>query len=104
MGSKAEYEARKAAKRAQRVAEEAAQRPAASEAPVIQAVDVGPGEDQELRYQATLTAEQAAYQAGLAKLTPLTIMTKTEHPIGEMLLSKIFPDQGRKARPRKSAR
>jgi hypothetical protein len=93
MGSKAEYEARKAAKRAQRVAEEAAQRPAASEAPVIQAAEAAPGEDQELRYQATLTAEQAAYQAaGLAKLTPLIIMAKTEHPIGDMLLSRIFPE------------
>jgi hypothetical protein len=93
MGSKAEYEARKAAKRAQRAAEAAAQQPAASEATVIQAADAGSDEDQELRYRATLTAAQAAYQAaGLARLTPLMIMTKTEHPIGEMLLSKIFPD------------
>ncbi len=93
MGSKAEYEARKAAKRAQRAAEAAAQRPAASEAPVIQAAKAAPGADQELRYKATLAAEQAAYQAaGLAKLTPLTIMAKTEHPIGDMLLSAIFPE------------
>jgi len=93
MGSKAEYEARKAAKRAQRAAEEAAQRPAASEAPIIQTAEAAPDADQELRYEATLAAEQAAYQAaGLAKLTPLTIMAKTEHPIGEMLLSRIFPE------------
>jgi hypothetical protein len=92
MGSKAEYEARKAAKRAQRAAEAAAQRPAASEAPVIQATEAAPGADQELRYKATLAAEQAAYQAaGLAKLTPLIIMAKTEHPISDMLLSAIFP-------------
>ena len=85
MGSKAEYEARKAAKRAQRAA--------VSEAPVIQAAEAAPGADQELRYKATLAAEQAAYQAaGLAKLTPLIIMAKTEHPIGDMVLSTIFPE------------
>ena len=85
MGSKAEYEARKAAKRAQRAA--------VSEAPVIQAAEAAPGADQELRYKATLTAEQAAYQAaGLARLTPLMILAKTEHPIGDMLLSRIFPE------------
>jgi hypothetical protein len=93
MGSKAEYEARKAAKRAQRAAEAAAQRPATSEARVIQAVEAAPGEDHELRYRATLAAEQAAYQAvGLARLTPLMIMAKTEHPTGDMLLSRIFPE------------
>ena len=93
MGSKAEYEARKAAKRAQRVAEEAAKRPAASEAHVIQTAEAAPGADQELRYKATLAAEQAAYQAaGLAKLTPLIIMAKTEHPIGDMVLSASFPE------------
>ena len=93
MGSKAEYEVKKAARRAQRVAEEVAQRPAASEARVTKAVDIGPSEDQELRYKATLAAEQAAYQAaGLARLTPLMIMAKTEHPIGDMLLSAIFPE------------
>ena len=85
MGSKAEYEARKAAKRAQRAA--------VSEAPVIQAAEAAPGADQELRYKATLAAEQTAYQAaGLAKLTPLMIMAKTEHPIGDMVLSRIFPE------------
>src|SRR4051812_23356235 len=79
MGSKAEYEARKAAKRAQR--------PAASEAPVIQTAEAAPDADQDLRYRNTFTAGQAAYQAaGLAKLTPLIIMAKTEHPIGDMLL------------------
>jgi hypothetical protein len=93
MGSKAEYEARKAAKRAQRAAEEAARPPGASEAHIIQAAEAAPGADQELRYKATLAAEQAAYQAaGLARLTPLTIMAKTEHPIGDMLLSRIFPE------------
>jgi hypothetical protein len=93
MGSKAEYEARKAAKRAQRAAEAAAQQPAESEASVTKVADVRPDEDQELCYRATFDAEQAAYQAaGLAKLTPLMIMTKTEHPIGEMLLSGIFPE------------
>ena len=57
MGSKTEYEARKAAKRAKRA------------------------------------AEQAAYQAaGLARLTPLIIMAKNEHPIGDMVLSRIFPE------------
>jgi len=72
MGSKAEYEARKAAKRAKRAAEAAAQRPAASKAHVIQPAEAAPGADQELHYKATLAAEQAAYQtAGLAKLTPL---------------------------------
>jgi hypothetical protein len=92
MGSKAEYEARKAAKRAKQAAEAAARRPAAGEAPVIQAAEAAPGADQELRYKATLAAEQAAYQAaGLAKLTPLIIMAKTEHPIGNMVLSASFP-------------
>jgi len=93
MGSKAEYEARKAPKRAQWAAEAAAQRPAASEAHVIQPAEAAPGADQELHYKATLAAEQAAYQAaGLARLTPLIIMAKTEHPIGDMLLSAIFPE------------
>src|SRR5690242_4881382 len=91
MGSKAEYEARKAAKRAQRAA--AAQWPAMGEIRVIKEADVEAGKDEELRYRATLTAAQAAYQAaGLARLTPLMIMTKTEHPIGEMLLSRVFPE------------
>jgi len=65
----------------------------------VHAADAGvveraaPGADQELRYKATLAAEQAAYQtAGLAKLTPLMIMAKTEHPIGDMVLSAIFPE------------
>src|SRR4051812_7254084 len=93
MGSKAEYEARKAAKRAQRAAEEAAQRPAVREAHVTPVAEAAPGEDQELRYRNTFAAAQAAYQAaGLAKLTPLIIMAKTEHPIGDMLLSAIFPE------------
>ena len=93
MGSKAEYEARKAAKRAQRGAEAAAKRAAVSEAPVTPAAEAVPGADQELRYRNTFAAAQAAYQAaGLAKLTPLIIMAKTEHPIGDMLLSAIFPE------------
>ena len=93
MGSKAEYEARKAAKRAQRAAEAIAHQPAASEAHVVQAAEAAPDADQELRFRNTFTAGQAAYQAaGLAKLTPLIIMTKTEHPIGDMLLSRIFPE------------
>jgi len=93
MGSKAEYEAKKAAKRAKRAAEAAAQRPTASEAHVIQPAEAAPGADQELHYKATLAAEQAAYQAaGLARLTPLIIMAKTEHPIGDMLLNAIFPE------------
>ena len=93
MGSKAEYEARKAAKRAQRGAEAAAKRAAVREAPVTPAAEAVPGADQELRYRNTLDAEQAAYQAaGLAKLTPLIIMAKTEHPIGDMVLSTIFPE------------
>jgi hypothetical protein len=93
MGSKAEYEARKAAKRAQRAAEAAAQRPAASEAPVIQVAEAAPDADQELRYKDTLAAEQVAYQAaGLAKLTRFIIMAKTEHSISDMLLSAIFPE------------
>ena len=93
MGSKAEYEAKKAAKRAKRAAEAAAQRPTASEAHVIQPAEAAPGADQELHYKATLAAEQAAYQAaGLARLTPLIIMARTEHPIGDMLLSRIFPE------------
>src|SRR3954447_26858323 len=93
MGSKAEYEARKAAKRAQRAAEEAAQRPAVREAHVTPVAEAAPGEDQELRYRNTFAAAQAAYQAAsLAKLTPLIIIAKTEHPIGDMLLSRIFPE------------
>jgi hypothetical protein len=93
MGSKAEYEARKAAKRAQRGAEAAAPRPAVREAPVTPVAEAAPGADQELRYRNTLDAEQAAYQAaGLAKLTPLMILAKTEHPLGDMLLSRIFPE------------
>jgi hypothetical protein len=93
MGSKAEYEARKAAKRAQRAAEAIAQQPAASEAHAVQAAEAAPGADQELRYRNTFTAGQEAYQAaGLAKLTPFIIMAKTEHPIGDMLLSRIFPE------------
>src|ERR1700761_8127660 len=93
MGSKTEYEARKAAKRAQRGAEAAAQQPVASEAHAVQAAEAAPGADQELRYRNTFTAGQEAYQAaGLAKLTPLIIMVRTEHPIGDMLLSRIFPE------------
>ena len=93
MGSKAEYEARKAAKRAQRGAEAVAPRAAVREAHVTPVAEAAPGADQELHYKATLAAEQAAYQAaGLAKLTPLIIMAKTEHPIGDMLLSAIFPE------------
>jgi hypothetical protein len=93
MGSKADYEARKAAKRAQRGAEAAAQRPAVREAPVTPVAEAAPGEDQELRYRNTFAAAQAAYQAaGLARLTPLMILAKTEHPLGDMLLSAIFPE------------
>src|SRR4051794_19658513 len=93
MGSKADYEARKAAKRAKQAAEAAAQRPAVCEAHVTPVAEAAPDEDQELRYRNTLDAEQAAYQAaGLAKLTPLIIMAKTEHPLGDMLLSRIFPE------------
>jgi hypothetical protein len=93
MGSKAEYEARKAAKRVQRAAASAAQRPAVSEARVIQAAAASPGEDQEFRYWPSFDAAQAAYRAaGLAKLTPLMILAKTEHPLGDMLLSRIFPE------------
>jgi len=92
MGSKAEYEARKAAKRAQRAAEAAVQQPAVSEANVIQAAEAAPDADQELHYRATFTASQAAFQAaGLARLT-MFIMVGTEHPLGEMLLSRIFPE------------
>ena len=65
MGSKAEYEARKAAKRAKRAAEEAAQRPAASEVPVIQAAEATPDADQELRYRSSFNVAQAAYQAAV---------------------------------------
>ncbi|MFL5287080.1 MAG: hypothetical protein ACJ8AW_40455 [Rhodopila sp.] len=93
MGSKAEYEARKAAKRAQRAAEAASQRPAVSEAHAIQAAEAAPDADQELRYRSSFGVEQAVYQAvGLARLTPWTIMAKPEHLIGEMLLSRIFPE------------
>jgi len=64
-----------------------------SEARVTKAADVAPTQDQELRYRNTFAAAQAAYQAaGSAKLTPLIIMAKTEHPIGDMLLSAIFPE------------
>ena len=74
-------------------AEAAAQQPAVSEARVTPMAEAASGEDQELRYRNTFAAAQAAYQAaGLAKLTPLIIMAKTEHPIGDMLLSAIFPE------------
>ena len=50
------------------------------------------GDDQEIRYEASLAAETAAYDAaGLAKLTPQVFMTKTD-PIGGALLSQIFPE------------
>src|SRR5947209_4481828 len=81
MGSKAEYEARKAAKRE-----------AVIEGCVVKDVTAPAGDDQEIRYQASLDAETAAYQsAGLAKLTPQVFMTKAD-PIGAALLSQIFPE------------
>ena len=92
MGSKAEYEAKKAAKRAKRAAEEAAKRPAVIEDCVVREVTAPAGDDQELRYEASLAAETAAYEAaGLAKLTPQVFMTKAD-PIGGALLSQIFPE------------
>ena len=92
MGSKAEYEAKKAAKRAKRAAEEAAKRQAVIEGCVVKNVAAPAGDDQEIRYQASLAAETAAYEsAGLAKLTPQVFMTKAD-PIGGALLSQIFPE------------
>ena len=92
MGSKAEYEAKKAAKRAKRAAEEAAKRQAVIEGCVVREVTPSAGDDQELRYEASLDAETAAYEAaGLAKLTPQVFMTKAD-PIGGALLSQIFPE------------
>jgi len=92
MGSKAEYEAKKAAKRAKRAAEEAAKRQAVIEDCVVREVTAPPGDDQELRYEASFAAETAAYEsAGLAKLTPQIFMTKAD-PIGGALLSQIFPE------------
>src|SRR3954451_2278074 len=92
MGSKAEYEAKKAAKLAKRAAEEAAKRQAVIEGCVVREVTAPAGDDQEIRYQASLAAETAAYEAaGLAKLTPQVFMTKAD-PIGGALLSKIFPE------------
>jgi hypothetical protein len=92
MGSKAEYEAKKAAKQAKRAAEEAAKRQAVNEGCVVENVAAPAGADQEIRYQASLAAETAAYEAaGLAKLTPQVFMTKTD-PIGGALLSQIFPE------------
>ena len=71
MGSKAEYEAKKAAKRAKRAAEEAAKRQAVIEGCVVKNMATPAGDDQEIRYEASLAAETAAYEsAGLAKLTP----------------------------------
>jgi hypothetical protein len=92
MGSKAEYEAKKAAKRAKRAAEEAAKRQAVIEGCVVRDVAAPAGDDQEIRYEASLAAETAAYEAaGLAKLTPQVFMTKAD-PIGGALLSQIFPE------------
>jgi hypothetical protein len=92
MSSKAEYEAKKAAKRTKRAAEEAAKRQAVIEGCVIREVTAPAGDDQEIRYEASLAAETAAYKAaGLAKLTPQVFMTKAD-PIGGVLLSKIFPE------------
>ena len=92
MGSKAEYEAKKAAKRAKRAAEEAAKRQAVIEGCVVKDVVAPAGDDQEIRYEASLAAETAAYEsAGLAKLTPQVFMTKAD-PIGGALLSQIFPE------------
>src|SRR3954454_5009078 len=92
MGSKAEYEAKKAAKLAKRAGEEAAKRQAVIEGCVVKDVTAPAGDDQEIRYQASLAAETAAYEAaGLAKLTPQVFMTKAD-PIGGALLSQIFPE------------
>ena len=92
MGSKAEYEAKKAAKRAKQAAEEAAKRQAVIEGCVVKDVAAPAGDDQEIRYEASLAAETAAYEAaGLAKLTPQVFMTKAD-PIGAALLSQIFPE------------
>src|SRR3954465_3621179 len=92
MGSKAEYEARTAAKRAKRAAEEAVKRQAVIEGCVIREVTAPAGDDQEIRYEASLAAETAAYEsAGLAKLPPQVFVTKTD-PIGGALLSQIFPE------------
>jgi hypothetical protein len=92
MGSKAEYEAKKAAKRAKRAAEEAAKRQAVIKGCVVREVTAPAGDDQEIRYEASLAAETAAYEAaGLAKLTPQVFMTKAD-PIGGALLSQIFPE------------
>jgi hypothetical protein len=92
MGSKAEYEAKKAAKRAKRAAEEAAKRQAVIEGCAVKNIATPAGDDQEIRYQASLAAETATYEsAGLAKLTPQVFMTKTD-PIGGALLSQIFPE------------
>jgi hypothetical protein len=92
MGSKAEYEAKKAAKLAKRAAEEAAKRQAVIEGCVVREVTGPAGDDQEIRYQASLAAEMAAYEAaGLAKLTPQVFMTRAD-PIGGALLSQIFPE------------
>src|SRR3954465_6041357 len=92
MDSKAEYEAKKAAKQAKRAAEEAAKRQGVTEGCVVREVTAPTGDDQEIRYEATLAAETAAYEsAGLAKLTPQVFMTKAD-PIGGALLSQIFPE------------
>src|SRR3954464_1668350 len=92
MGSKAEYEDKKAAKRAKRAAEEAAKRQAVVEGCVVKNVAAPAGDDQEIRYEGSLAAETAAYEsAGLAKLTAHVFMTKAA-PIGGALLSQIFPE------------
>ena len=88
MGSKAEYEAKKAAKRAK----QAAKRQAMIEGCVVKDVAAPAGDDQKIRYEASLAAETAAYEAaGLAKLTPQVFMTRAD-PIGGALLSQIFPE------------
>src|SRR3954454_3637653 len=92
MGSKAEYEARKGAKRAKRAAEEAAKQQAVIEGCVVKDVAAPTGDDQEIRYEANLAAETGAYEsAGVTRLTPQVFMTKAA-PIGGALLSQIFPE------------
>jgi hypothetical protein len=70
MGSKAEYEARKAAKLAKRAAEEAAKRQAVTEGCVVKDVAAPAGDDQELRYEASLAVETAAYESDCLLSTP----------------------------------
>ena len=95
MGSKAEYEAKKAAKLAARRASEPRVKRTAKK-PVGTLTVTNDGHT--FRFESTLAAEEAAYvSAALARLTPMVISAKNTPPIAddpnaEDLLNRIFPE------------